>query len=71
MLSAADGCELSTMHVKPPEEIQGAAATYSFIPPRLLQNSWLFVQLMFPAHNASCKRDLVLDKARSTAFTAQ
>ena len=71
MLSAAGGCELSTMHVKPPGEMQGAAATCSFIPPRLLQNSWLCVQLMFLEHNASCKRDLVLDKARSTVFTAQ
>ena len=70
MLSAAGGYELSTTHVKPPGEIQGAA-TCSFIPPRLLQNSWLCVQLMFPERSASCKRDLVLDEARSTAFAAQ
>ena len=70
MLSAAGECELSTTHVKPPGEIQ-AAATCSFIPLLFLQNSWLCVQLMFPERNASCKQDLVLDKARSTAFTAQ
>ena len=70
MLSVAGRCELSTTHVKPPGEIQGIA-TFSFIPPRLLQKSWLCVQPMFPERNASCKQDLVLDKARSIAFTAQ
>ena len=52
------------------EEIQGAAAS-SFNPPPILQDSWSCVLLMFPECNASCKRDLVLDKARSTAFAAQ
>ena len=51
------------------EEIQGAAAC-SFYPPPILQDSWLCVLLMFPECNAPYKRDLVLDKARSTAFTA-
>ena len=52
------------------EEIQGAAAC-SFNPPHILQDSWSCVLLMFPGCNVSCKRDLVLDKARSTAFAAQ
>ena len=52
------------------EEIQGAAF-YSFIPPSLLQDSWSCVQLMFLECNASRKRDLALDRAKSIAFTAQ
>ena len=52
------------------DEIQGAAAC-SFNPPPILQDSWSCVLLMFPEANASCKRDLVLDKARSIALTAQ
>ena len=70
MLSGAGGCELSTAHVNRLDEIQGAAAC-SLIPPGLLQDSCLCVQLMFPECNASCKRDSALDKARSTAFTVK
>ena len=52
------------------KEVQGAAAC-SFIPPSLLQDPWPCVQPMCPECDASCKRELVLDKARSTVFTAQ
>ena len=52
------------------EEIQGAAAC-SFNPPHTLQDSWSCLLLMFSEYNDSCKRDLVLDKARSIAFAAQ
>ena len=52
------------------EEIQGAASC-SFNPPPILQDSRSCVLLMFPERNASCKRALVLDKARPTAFAAQ
>ena len=47
------------------EEIQGAAAC-SFILPPLLQDLRSSVQLTFPECNASRKRDLALDKTRST-----
>ena len=47
------------------EEIQGAAAC------SILQDSWSCVLLIFPECDASCNQDLVLDKARSTAFVAQ
>ena len=43
------------------EEIQGAAAC-SFNPLPILQDSMSCVLLLFPEYNASCKRDLVLDK---------
>ena len=52
------------------EEIQRAAAC-SFILPPLLQDSRSCGQFMFPEFNALCKRDLALDKARSTTVTVQ
>ena len=52
------------------EEVQGAAAC-SFILPPLLQDLWWCVQLMCPECDASCKRDLALDKTRSPSFMMQ
>ena len=65
----AGGCELATTAcVDRKEEVQGTAAC-SFIPPPLLQDSRLCIQLMRSERDAPWKRDLALEKARRSAFT--
>ena len=63
MLSAADGCELSTTtRENPLEEIQ-EAATSSLFPPPVFQDMWLRVQLLCAEGNAQCQWDSAIDKA--------
>ena len=54
MLSAAGGCELSTMCKNHLEEVQGAATSSLLLPP-LLQDMWPPVQLLCAEGNAPCQ----------------
>ena len=64
MLSAADGCELSTTTCENRlEEVQGAAASSLFTPP-LFQDTRPCVQLLCAERNAPCNWDLAIDKAK-------